>query len=184
MDEATVLDYGAGWGRLSRMLLQFVPDCRVYACDAWRPTVDIYNSLGFRRACDLIDPIPTGLPYEEGQFDLAWMFSVLTHLPAEAARAVMQTLRPVVSPRGLLVITIRPLSFWRTNPIVGDGVDPDRVIDQHLREGFAHVPHETVQNWGNTSISLDYIAERWPEWRVVATEDNWTHQVRVFLQPA
>jgi SAM-dependent methyltransferase len=184
IEDATVLDYGAGWGRLSRMLLQFIPGDRVYACDAWKPTVDIYNSLGFKRPCDLVAPVPTNLPYNRGQFDLVWLFSVLTHLPAEAADAVMRALHGVVAPSGLVVLTIRSPSFWRANPLVAADIDVDAIVEQHRSSGFAHVPDATAPNWGDTSMSPEYITERWPEWRVVATEDNWTHQVKVFVRPS
>jgi SAM-dependent methyltransferase len=180
--DANVLDYGAGWGRLTRMLLQYVSDERVYACDAWQPSVDLYNGLGFRRLCDLVKTVPTTLPYEPERFDLVWMFSVLTHLPATAADAVMRELATVVRRGGLLVVTIRPLDFWRANPLVSGRVEPAVVVERHLRKGFAHIPHPTIPEWGDCSMSLDYMAERWPEWRILASEDNWTHQVKVFLQ--
>jgi hypothetical protein len=180
--DATVLDYGAGWGRLTRMMLQYVSDDRVYACDAWQESVDIYNSLGFRRPCDLVEAVPTTLPYDLEAFDLVWMFSVLTHLPATAADSVMRALAAVVKKSALVVVTIRPVDFWRANPLVRGRVDAAALVEQHLREGFVHVPHPANPQWGNCSMSVDYIAERWSEWRLLATEDNWTHQVKVFLQ--
>ena len=43
LGDATALDYGAGWGRIARMLLQFVPADGVYACDADPTSVALYN---------------------------------------------------------------------------------------------------------------------------------------------
>ena len=110
------------------------------------------------------------------------MFSVLTHLSSTAADAIMRVLTSVVRKNGLLVVTVRPLGFWRTNPLVSDGIDAETLIEQHRLTGFAHSPHPNWPHWGDTSMSLDYMTERWPEWRIVGSEDNWTHQVSVFLQ--
>ena len=183
LKDAVALDYGAGWGRLTRMLLQFIPDERVHACDAWASTVDLFNELGFRLRCDLIAPVPQSLPYNADQFDLAFLFSILTHLPEESANAVLQSLHRIVKPDGLVVVTIRPFVFWRENPLAKNaGADPEKMVNEHLERGFAHLPHKSAANWGDTSISIDYFALHWPQWRILGTEDNWTHQVKILLQ--
>ena len=180
LEDATILDYGAGWGRLSRMFLKWVPDERVFACDVLVDAVDLYNSPGFQRSCDLVQTVP--VPYDHESVDLVWMFSVLTHLSSTAADAIMRVLTSVVRKYGLLVVTVRPLGFWRTNPLVSDSIDAETLIEQHRLTGFAHSPHPNWPHWGDTSMSLDYMTERWPEWRIVGSEENRTHQVSVFLQ--
>lgn len=179
--DATVLDYGAGWGRLTRMLYQFVPEQQVFACDPDRNAVAIFNSLGFARPCDLISATPRTLPYRPGQFDLVFVWSVLTHLPPAMADTVMRALRPIVAPDGLLLITIRPAIFWQRNPLVGGTPEEATLVEQHVGEGIAHLP--SGPTWGDTSMSLDYIARRWPEWRTVDTRDPDSDQVEVWLRP-
>lgn len=182
--EATVLDYGAGWGRLTRMLLRFVPEDRIRACDAWPQTVDIFDGLGFRFPCDLVEPVPRSLPYERDSIDVAWLFSVLTHLPADASAAVMGALLPVVRPGGIVIATIRPEGFWRTNPLVKERGATDELVAAHRRDGFAHLPHPTAPVWGDSSMSVEYAMEHFAPWEIVATEDNSSHQVRiVFRRP-
>jgi len=182
--DARVLDYGAGWGRMARMMLQFIPDERVHACDAAPRAVELYNSLGFRRAADLIATVPASLPYESGQFDLIWLFSVLTHLPEYAADAAMHALLPVVESTGLLVVTVHPAEFWETNPIVSHDVSVQEMLRLHRETGFAHYPSHDGGVWGDTSMTPDYMARRWPEWRVLGAEEEEGHQVGVLLQRA
>ncbi|MEA2621195.1 MAG: hypothetical protein QOH61_105 [Chloroflexota bacterium] len=161
LQSATALDYGAGWGRLTRLMLPYVPDGRLFACDAWERARRLFDGLGFPFRSDAVDEIPTSLPYRDGQFDLVWLFSVLTHLPADRADAVMRSLPRIVSPEGLVVITVRPPQRWRSEPVLAAA---------HDRDGFAHQP--AGEGWGETSMSLDYIARRWPQWQVLGSERN------------
>jgi SAM-dependent methyltransferase len=182
--DARVLDYGAGWGRMARMMLQFIPDERVHACDAAPRAVELFNSLGFQRAADLIATVPASLPYESGQFDLVWLFSVFTHLPEYAADAAMRALLPVLKPTGLLVVTVHPAEFWETNPIVAPAVSVPEMLRRHRETGFAHAPSADGGVWGDTSMTPEYMARRWPEWKVMGAEEEEGHQVAVLLQPA
>jgi SAM-dependent methyltransferase len=182
LHDARVLDYGAGWGRLTRMLLQFVPEDRIRACDAWRPAVDIFDGLGFGLACDLVDPVPAALPYPPESIDLAWLFSVLTHLPADAAEAVMTALSRVVAPGGVVIATIRPEGFWSSNPLVTERGASEEMIQAHRRDGFAHLPHPSAPVWGDSSMTVEYAAEHFRPWQVVTTENSASHQARLVLR--
>ncbi len=159
LKDATVLDYGAGWGRFTRLMLQIIPDERVFAADI-PPSADLFDSLGFFNPCLRVDSIPTRLPVEDARFDLIWMYSVLTHLPLASADAVMNVLRRVVRPDGLLAITLRPIEFWHR---LGDAA----MAAQHEATGFAH--RSLSKGWGDTSISLEFLRQRWPAWVVYGT---------------
>jgi SAM-dependent methyltransferase len=174
--DATVLDYGAGWGRITRLMLQVVPEDRVFAADV-AYGADVFDGLGFSRPCDRIDPVPVGLPYPKGRFDLIWMFSVLTHLPADAADAVMSAVREVLSPTGLLAVTVRPIEFWE---VTGD----THLAEQHRLDGFAH--RASGPNWGDTSMSRLYVTKRWPAWRLFGTAWHAIDPLQdiLFLQPS
>jgi hypothetical protein len=80
-ENATMLDYGAGWGRITGLALHTVPPENVYACDADPKSVDLFNSLGFPMECRKVSVMPDYLPYDLNTFDLIWLYSILTHLP-------------------------------------------------------------------------------------------------------
>jgi hypothetical protein len=175
--DATVLDYGAGWGRLTRMMLQFIPGDRVLACDANPSTVNLFNSLNFETECVKISIAPTESPF--GPVDFVWLWSILTHLPEHIADTVMHSLRSFVKPDGVLLVTIWPKTFWTTNPLVA-GKPGEDMVALHEGHGFAHKAESP--HWGNTSMSLDYLTSKWPHWRVVRVHEEVTQQM-VYLAP-
>jgi SAM-dependent methyltransferase len=177
-EDATVLDYGAGWGRLTRLALHFIPAERVFACDADPKSVALFNSLAFPMHCTHVPVLPKRLPYEGDTFDLVWLWSVLTHLPERNADFVMRALLPVIKADGLLLITIRPPSFWTSNPIT----KASHLESVHNERGFAH--DSKSEHWGDTSMSLEYIQRTWPQWSILDTRDDESHQVQVYLRPS
>ena len=181
LSEATVLDYGAGWGRLTRMMLQFVPESRVHACDADPKSVSLFNSLSFRTTCMKVPSNPLELPLATGAYDLVWLWSIFTHLPFKAINSIMISLRRIIQPNGMLLISIRPASFWCNNPIVAKVSNIEELVEEHEKAGFAH--HASSPYWGDTSMSVDFIKRMWPHWNIVCSEDEGTHQVRVYLTP-
>ena len=134
--DARLLDYGAGWGRLTRIFMQVIPDDQVDAVDASPASVDLFNSLGFRQTCRLVDAKPGTLPFTHERYDIVIMFSHLTHLPIDHAEAVMEALRPTVRRDGGMVAL--------TDPAGGDS-------------GGAR---ETCRAWRSTSASDAPIGRR------------------------
>ncbi|PKN13220.1 MAG: hypothetical protein CVU69_02650 [Deltaproteobacteria bacterium HGW-Deltaproteobacteria-4] len=179
--DASVLDYGAGWGRLTRMMLQFVPGSRVHACDADPKSINLYNSLGFENICQKVSPVPVELPFAQRSYDLVWLWSILTHLPDKATDAVMNSLHPIMTPHGMLLITIRPAKFWTENPLVDNKSVAQKMVEEHEVTGFAHNAQSPY--WGDTSMSVDYIKQKWPQWAVSKVEDDGLHQIKVYLSP-
>ena len=53
--------------------------------------------------------VPETLP--EGDFDLAYSFSVFTHISEAAAGACLGALHAALNPGGLLILTIRPPAY-------------------------------------------------------------------------
>jgi hypothetical protein len=171
--DAGVLDYGAAWGRLTRMFLQHVPDDRVDAADAMPASVELFDSLGFRRPCRLVEARPSG-PLE-GAYDLIVLHSVLTHLPLDHVEAVLAALRPATS--GLLVVTIRPPLFWEQT---GDTARRE----EHDRAGYAHRAAGVA--WGDTTMTSELLVRHAPGWRLVEIDDRmgpWLQTV-AWLAPA
>jgi SAM-dependent methyltransferase len=182
LGDAKVLDYGAGWGRLTRMMLQFVPTDRIQACDAWAPTAEIFDGLGFPFPCEVIDAVPTTLPFSRDSIDFVWVFSVLTHLPAEAGDSVMRALLDVVRPGGIAIVTLRPRHFWERTPRAVERGVAEELAATHRQTGFAHLPADWSSLWGDTSMSIEYAIDHWAPWQVLATEDHRNLQVRVVLR--
>lgn len=194
MDNAKVLDFGCGWGRLIRLLYKFTAPENIYGCDPWQTSLDICRENNIIANLALSDYLPEELPFPGVKFDIIYAYSVFTHLSERAAFAAISACRKHIADDGTLVITVRPKSYWEAHqPEQNHRVVKSDMIEAHEQKGFAftaHGPKTPAQvdgeiTYGDTSITLDYMAENWKDWEVVGTEcflqDQ--YQMLVFLQP-
>ncbi len=159
MYSARVLDYGCGYGRISRLMLKYFPFENLYGADPWQQSLDLAWEAGFKSNYVLTDEVPDDLPFEKASFSLIWAFSVFTHLSPEVGFRSIQTLARYLKSDGSLVITLRPIEYWdlRTD-ITADKLD--YLKNSHTSSGQAFLPHDRVpsEKWGivygDTSISL------------------------------
>lgn len=182
-----ILDFGCGWGRLLRLLLKYVPARRLHGVDPWQRSIDLCREHRIPCQLALSDYVPHSLPFE-GPFDLAYAFSVFTHLSEPTARIALATLRKTIAEDGLLCLTIRPVEYWHHH---GPNGEP-ACIARHRDRGFAFLPHTNRESingeitYGDTSMTLDYLAGLAEGWSIVEVEWNPcdTLQVVVALAPA
>ncbi len=189
--QGKVLDYGCGWGRLLRLLLWYVDPKDIYGADPWQLSLDMCRQHNVPGQLALCDFVPTSLPFTE-TFDLIYAFSVFTHLSEKTADAVLRTLRHGINANGMLAITIRPAKYWDYHGPWREAYTREAMLERHESEGFAFVPHEREAvdgdiTYGDTSMTLDFIRRRWPQWKIAGTAYN-PHidplQIIVFLLPA
>ncbi len=183
MATARVLDYGCGWGRLSRLLLKYVPETALFGVDPDRDILRVATETGVRGSLAPIDPYPTALPFAPG-FDLIFAFSVLTHLSPKAAQCALALWERNLSPGGLVALTVFPAAYWRVTR--KDGTE---LAESHARDGWAYMPHNRPAidgdiSYGETSLSLGHIERDWTAWEIVSVEHNACDamQVIVFLK--
>ncbi|BCQ24031.1 methyltransferase [Caballeronia sp. NK8] len=190
LDDARILDYGCGWGRLLRLMYKFTAPENLHGCDPWDRSIALCRESGL--AANLIQSayIPTEPPFPGERFDLIYAFSVFTHLSARSGKAVMDVCRRSIADNGLMVITIRPQSYWEIHDQKQNIVDVKAMQRDHAVNGFAYTPHgrEPIDGditYGDTSMTLDYIRENWKGWNVAGVEFNLqdAYQTIVFLRP-
>lgn len=186
---ATILDYGCGWGRIMRLMYRFSDPSRIYGVDPWPSSLEAARASRVRGHLARCDEVPRDLPFPGVTFDLAYAFSVFTHLSERTAAAVLEAIRPRLSAGGLLVLTVRPVGYWKSHAEYPPGTDAEVMERRHREEGFAFIPHhrEPIDGdvtFGDTSISLDYVRRRWRAWHlaeaVVSRSDP--EQVILFLR--
>ena len=108
--QSYVLDFGCGWGRLARMFLRDVPSSHIYCADAWDLAINICRNTGVPGQMVLLEAMPPS-PLPSAQFDLAFAFSVFSHLSPKAHLAWRTELARVMKPNGLLFITTQGREF-------------------------------------------------------------------------
>lgn len=184
--QANVLDFGCGWGRLIRLMYKFLRWEQIYGVDPWDESIKQCEQHHIKAHLALSHWVPKNLPFER-RFQLIYAFSVFTHLSEKTALVALQTLRRHVEPNGLLAITIRPKEYWQVHD---GGKLQSQMTKAHDERGFAYWPHNLPPidgevTYGDTSMSLDYVRTRFPDWAIEKLEWNAVdpYQTVLFLRP-
>lgn len=162
LEEARVLDFGCGWGRLTRFLARDAAPGRLYGCDPVELILDICRQTRVPAVLARSDVRSPRLPFDE-RFDLAFAFSVFTHLSEPAHRDALAALHGGLRPGGLLVVTVRPSGF------LGGG--PGYRFEPHPAEA-SHPQYEGGEmHYGETVVPLSYVREHWaPRFELLSSQ--------------
>jgi SAM-dependent methyltransferase len=173
LSESAVLDFGCGWGRLTRYLLRDVAPGRLCGCDPVEGILEMCraNRVGASFARSAL--LPERVPFDE-PFDLAFAFSVFTHLSEAAHEASLRALHRSLRPGGILVVTIRPPEYLSQceamHPILdalGPEADAALALPRYLfvahQVDSRHPQADAVEqrHYGETVITMSYVRERW-----------------------
>lgn len=179
---AQILDFGCGWGRLLRLMLKYAPAGNLYGVDPWDESIRLCRQHEIPCQLEVSDYVPRSLPFP-GPFDLIYAFSVFTHLSERTTRVVLSTLRRAIADDGVLCITIRPVEYWAHL----DAPTRSELMERHRATGFAFVPHAHREHidgevtYGDTSMTLEYLEQLAPGWRIGGVEWNHSDQLQVVV---
>ena len=172
LTETRVLDFGCGWGRITRFFARDVSPGSLLGCDPTEAILDVCRDARLPAELARSEFVPESLPFDG--VDLAFSFSVFTHISETAADTCLGALHSALNPGGLLVLTIRPPAYLSFDPKMADalaslGGDPDAAMREPR---YVFVPHPTEghpqydggeMTYGEAVISLPYVRERWSE---------------------
>lgn len=169
LDEADVLDFGCGWGRVIRYLARDVSPGRLFGCDPVEEVLEVCRSTGVPGTLARSEFLLERLPFEH-LFDLIYAFSVFTHLSEPAHDRALTALHQSLYPGGVLVVTIRPPAYLGSEPMraLGEAATPNGLSGPR----YLFVPHPTNPwqpepssqdeiTYGEAVLTLDYVRERW-----------------------
>jgi SAM-dependent methyltransferase len=154
---ARVLDFGCGWGRLTRFLARDTEPGRLYGCDPVENILDVCRAGRVPATLARSDFLPERLPFEE-TFDLAFAFSVFTHLSERAHHRCLDALHAGLAPGGLLAVTVRPPAYMR-RPADESGY----VFEPHAADPSHPQWAGGEMDYGEAVIPLPYVRERWAD---------------------
>jgi SAM-dependent methyltransferase len=153
--DARVLDFGCGWGRLTRMLARDVAPGRLYGCDPAQSILDVCRDTRVPARLARSEFVPERLPFAE-RFDLAVAFSVFTHLSEPAHRRCLDALHAGLAPGGILVVTVRPPAYLDdaggAYAFVAHAAAPS-----HPQYGGGEM------TYGEAVVPLPYVRKRWSD---------------------
>lgn len=152
-DVATWFDFGCGYGRVTRFLVQVVAPERVWCFDVDEAAA---------RFCSKEFGVHALFDHPEGlHFDAIVAISVVTHLDEADIVRFLSGAASWLNPRGMLLFTFhgdRALDVIRHPDSPSHGQLSD--IEADLREnGFAFRPYEAGTNCGTTWHSVGYLRE-------------------------
>jgi SAM-dependent methyltransferase len=166
-----ILDFGCGWGRITRFFCRDVDAGALHGCDPVEDILEVCRRSRLPAVLHRTEFIPERLP--ETGFDLAYSFSVFTHISEEAANACIRALHDALNPGGLLILTIRPPAYLDLDPkmhAARDALRPDP-LTALAEPRHVFVPHDPdpehpqyeggEMTYGEAVISLSYVRERW-----------------------
>ena len=142
----SVLDFAAGYGRCTRLLVTQIPAERVWVGEVQHDALEFQMQMlgvhAVRSHTDGIDPI------EHAGFDLVVVVSLFTHLPRHTWQVWLERLWSLVSPGGLMVFSTHAVSRAPENA--------------PWEDGFAFLPESEVDvldthDYGSTFTTTEFV---------------------------
>jgi ubiquinone/menaquinone biosynthesis C-methylase UbiE len=178
-----ILDFGVSWGRIIRFFLKDVDAANLHGVDTSAQYLDAARQTGVPGQLHQIEPLGR-LPYGEKAFDLAYAYSVFTHLPEHVQDHWLADIARTLRPGGLLVATVEPPRFldyfaaldakdpslhpWHASMArkIGGNSGLKARLESH---GFVYIPQKeggdgTGESYGDCVMTKAYVQEHWGPW--------------------
>jgi len=151
--KGSVLEFGAGWGRLGRLLLRSVPVNDLTSLDPLRRSLEIAESSqwGSRIVRCKVRLDAAQVPKE---LSLAFASQLFMRISPEAFIHNLRVLADALVPGGRLMIGVRIPEFW----LLPDRSAPD-LVAKTMDEGIWHEPGKFA-DLGETAVSMEWMKER------------------------
>ena len=169
------LDFGAGWGRISRFFLRDFERGDMAGVDVDESMVSFCND-SFIPGGYFSIAAGGGLPFADAAFKLVTAYSVFTHLPEPLFRRWLSELLRVTAPGGLIAFTVEPERFLDFMAMVDPAVSTSpwhvavqaKLGDLEARrrelhvDGLTYIPtgggaYRPPENYGETVVTPKFV---------------------------
>jgi ubiquinone/menaquinone biosynthesis C-methylase UbiE len=202
-DQHKILDFGCGWGRVTRFFLKDIYPSNLWGIDCVAEGIQLCKQTNRWSNFDLVGTQPpTRFPNDT--FDLIYCYSVFSHLSEDIHEQWLAEFQRILRPNGLLMATTRSRDFiircaqLRSRPnlpeyLVGASksfpnmeqslVDYDRGLFCHSPTGGGGILETSF--YGETCIPKAYILSHWAKLFLVVSfieHNKWLPQNIIVVQ--
>ncbi len=184
----SILDFACGWGRVARHLRASFPESHLVCADIWKDAVD-FASQAF--GADPLHLSSNPDDYEiTTSFDLIWSGSLITHLPEDRARKIIDLFCTALKPNGVAVFTTHGRFARHRRAECGHNYNVDdasAAIASFDRDEYGFTPYAGQRDYGFSLTPMNWILQevsKRPELTLVQyAERGWDdHQDVVAIQ--
>jgi len=108
--ETRLLDFGCGWGRITRLFLKQIKAAHIQGIDVDPMFVQVCRSTIPGVRFDQVPALPP-TPFPDASFDVVTGYSVMSHLAEHASLAWVQEFARLLRPGGLMFVTTQLKDF-------------------------------------------------------------------------
>jgi len=174
LEDSRVLDLGVGWGRLIRFFAKDIEPGSLIGLDPTERILEVCRESRVPAVLKKCDFVPESLPLDE-RIDLAFSFSVFTHISERAHRACLEAVHASLNPGGLFVVTVRPPAYLDFDHLLAPARAElgEDLVEESSEPRYLFVPHPVEDGhpqydggdmtYGDTVITLPYIRENWTD---------------------
>jgi len=106
-----LLDFGAGWGRITRFFLRDLPLQNIYGIDVMEKYIQICKDTFRSDNFSVCNPMPpSNIP--DGKMNFIVGYSVFSHLSEKACAEWMREFHRILAPGGIVALTTRGRTFF------------------------------------------------------------------------
>lgn len=162
-DNTRVLDYGCGWGRMTRLMCNDFALENIVGVDVDQRLISSANELLPEMDHQLIKSMKP-LPFDDGSFDIVFANSVFSHLSEKSCVYTLSELARILAKGGVLIISV--LEENEMNKFYSNDAQTKWITDiLGKQEKALETLHKNGFVWGDTG--------RWHQYGIAIMNNNW-----------